>query len=350
MNKYELYVEVMKLAPYEEATEDYRGSLSVALKKFTDAVRSLDEEDRPANWDAKLKKMEDVVKKLKLIALNSYKGLPSTAYSQLSYMMGKQIPDDLAWKSVVERENFYRMRTFTDRRNGIEFKEMFHVPITMRRQVGTERYSIPGYPCLYLGKSSYVCWEEMGRPQMSSCWCSRLVNREQFEVLDLRLPSEKVFCNENEIARYMMLFPLIISCMIPMKGESCDVFKPEYLIPQLIMEWVIKNSKTGIYYTTTHYTSQTRKDFDYPRDKFDNLAIPIQSPLERDTENCPVLAGMFKITNPANDEIEALKHGRDIDGGNMDADQIEENYRTSPFGVLERYLCDEGEFGLHELN
>lgn len=120
MNKHELYVEIMKLAPYEEATEDYRGSLSDALQT----------------------------------------------------------------------------------------------------------------------------WEEMGRPQMSCCWCSRLVNREQFEVLGLRLPPEEVFC--GDVHRYMVLFPLIISCMIPMKGKSSDVFKPEYLIPQLILEWVIKNKKFGI--------------------------------------------------------------------------------------------------------
>ena len=31
-----------------------------------------------------------------------------------------------------------------------------------------------------------------------------------------------------------------------MKGKSSDVFKPEYLIPQLILEWVIKNKKFGI--------------------------------------------------------------------------------------------------------
>lgn len=347
MNKQELYLEVMKLAPYEEATSDYCKTLSDALQKFSEKVRELSEGDRLADWDAKLDEMDKAIAKLNLIAASCYQGIPSTAYRHLSYMMGRQIMSDLVWTHIETEENFFRMRTFADRRNGIEYKEMFHIPIKKRRLACTGRYSIPGYPCLYLGKSSYVCWEEMGRPQMSNCWCSRLKTRVAFDVLDLRLPLENVFC--DNIARYMVLFPLLISCMIPMKGENGDVFKPEYLIPQLIMEWVIKNDKTGIYYTTTHFTKQTRKDFDYPRDKFDNLAMPIKSPLDGDVENCPVLARMFKISNPANDEIEALKHGRDLEWVNLAEDQKVENFRTSSFGKLESYLCDEGEFELHEL-
>lgn len=346
MNRQELYNKFIKLAPFENATDDYRKSLSSALNKVSGVFSQLEDNDQPEHWTDILAKMKKVIEKLKLIALNSYKGLPSTAYTQLNYMMEKQIQDDLIWCNIPASQNFYRMRTIADRRNGIDYKEMFHIPITMRRVVGTERYSIPGYPCLYLGKSSYVCWEEMGRPLMSSCWCSRLQNTVELSVLDLRIPSKERFV--NDIAKYAIVAPLVIACMIPMKGKGSDVFKPEYLIPQLIMEWIIKKNKTGVYYTTTHLTSQTRKDFDYPEDKYDNLAMPIKKPLENGVKNCPELSRIFNITNPANQEIESLKHREGIAWIDADVDPKESRYDTSSFGFLEKYLCDEYE--LHRLD
>lgn len=218
----------------------------------------------------------------------------------------------------------------------------------MRRKVGTERYSVLGYPCLYLGNSSYVCWEEMNRPQMSNCWCSRLTNIKPLEILDLHVPSENEFC--GNISLYIVLMPLIIACMLPMMGKSTDVFKPEYLIPQLIMEWIIKNKKLGVYYTTSHLTAKTRKDFNYPDDKYNNIAIPIKSPLMDVAMNCPTLAQMFKITNPANYEIETLKYGEGLKWYNIDEDPVEENYKTSSFWTLESYLCDENKHKLHTLS
>ena len=346
MTRQELYNEFIKLAPFENATDDYRDSLSLALHNVSDVFTQLEDNEQPEIWADVLAKMKKVIKKLKLIALNSYKGLPSTAYTQLNYMMDKQIHDDLIWCNIPAQQNFYGMRTFPDRRNGIKFKEMFHIPITKRRVVGTERYSIPGYPCLYVGKSSYVCWEEMGRPLMSSCWCSRLQNIVEISVLDLRIPSEEIFC--NNISKYAIVAPLIIASMIPMKGKGSDVFKPEYLIPQLLMEWIIKKNKTGVYYTTTHLTRQTKMDFDYPEDKYDNLAIPIKMPLANGVENCPKLSKIFEITDPANQEIESLKHGNGIAMIDADVDPKVSRYDTSSFGFLEKYLCDDYE--LHKLN
>ena len=142
--------------------------------------------------------------------------------------------------------------------------------------------------------------------------------------------------------------PLIIASMIPMKGKGSDVFKPEYLIPQLLMEWIIKKNKTGVYYTTTHLTRQTKMDFDYPEDKYDNLAIPIKMPLANGVENCPKLSKIFEITDPANQEIESLKHGNGIAMIDADVDPKVSRYDTSSFGFLEKYLCDDYE--LHKLN
>lgn len=208
MDSHELYLEMEKLAPYEEATADYRASLSKALKEMKDQVSNLDEDERPDDWATIVGNMHSVMEKIKEIAKDAYKGLPSCAYNKLAFMMEKRVNNELKYSDVAINETFYRMRKIPDRRNGIEYTEMFHVPIIMRRQVSTERFSIPGYPCLYLGNSIYVCWEEMGRPVMNTCWCSRVKPREAFQVLDLRMPSEDDFC--TDLNRYLLILHRVV--------------------------------------------------------------------------------------------------------------------------------------------
>lgn len=68
------------------------------------------------------------------------------------------------------------------------------------------------------------------------------------------------------------------------------------------------------------------------------LAIPVKFPLAK-KKNCDVLAGMFEMTNPVNYEIELLKHGMNIDGGEFAVlDKQKENYRVSIFAEMETYL------------
>ena len=47
--------------------------------------------------------------------------------------------------------------------------EMFHIPYEKRNKIGNQRFSVTGLPCLYLGSSSYICWEELGRVDFSTC-------------------------------------------------------------------------------------------------------------------------------------------------------------------------------------
>lgn len=115
----------------------------------------------------------------------------------------------------------------------IEPKEMFHIPLDMRGIVKTQRYSTSGYPCLYLGESIYGCWEEMRRPPMIKCAVSRLECSLKLNIVDLSIPSEIDMTNPA----YQRLIPLIISCMVPVENHN-DTYKPEYIIPQLIIEWV----------------------------------------------------------------------------------------------------------------
>lgn len=106
MDKYEQYKQIIKLPPYEGGDDDYRETLSKALKKYFELMDDLDDVDRPANWDALKQKKGMIIDKINNIALNSYKGLPSTAYALLSYMFGKQINEDLICYTCIFHTHF----------------------------------------------------------------------------------------------------------------------------------------------------------------------------------------------------------------------------------------------------
>lgn len=125
------------------------------------------------------------------------------------------------------------------------------------------------------------------------------------------------------------------------------IYKPEYLIPQLLIEWIIKqaqktnknkriNEIIGVYYTSSHIN----QEFNYPLRKSDNVAIPVIDPLVKN-EYCPMLSKLFSITKPLNIEIEKLKHIK-IDCGTFDnkteQEQQIENYETSDLNYLEKRL------------
>ena len=64
----------------------------------------------------------------------------------------------------LHRPGFFRARKIS-RLTRPTRRDLFHVPFEEREKLASQRYSIPGVPCLYLGSSAYVCWEELGRPE-----------------------------------------------------------------------------------------------------------------------------------------------------------------------------------------
>lgn len=105
---------------------------------------------------------------------------------------------------------------------------------------------------------------------------SILVNTAEIKTLDLRIPTVDKW--NRDMTECLLLYPLILSCMIQVK-DSKDDFKPEYIIPQLIMEWLIVHNFHerlerrihGILYTSAH----KNEDFGYPIEKLENIAMPI---------------------------------------------------------------------------
>jgi len=112
--------------------------------------------------------------------------------------------------------------------------EMFHIPYDKRHLVGNQRFSLSGLPCLYLGGSSYICWEELGRTELNSTnYCGYSLG-EDVKMFDFLLPIEVT--NPHQIRRIV----LILACSLAASRDS--IFKPEYILSQSILHTLINRS------------------------------------------------------------------------------------------------------------
>ena len=242
--------------------------------------------------------------------------------------------------------SFYRMRTFEDKHK-CDIYELFHIPFDKLGQVKTQRYSTPGLPCLYLGKSLFGCWEELGQPALYSCMFSRLENTRVIELWDLRIPES--IDDEDDLKRFLTTMPLIVACSITVKNPD-DSFKPEYIIPQYLLESLLisrdrefKNTinTVGIKYRST----VENKNFKFPSSKYDNIAIPaIRGTNKRDDRLCK----LFKITEPTCEEYERIRYHKVITEDCTSHEDIY-TYKKSLFGKLESYISDIDSFPLLEI-
>lgn len=109
--------------------------------------------------------------------------------------------------------------------------EMFHIPYDKRHLVGNQRYSLSGLPCLYLGGSSYVCWEELGRKDFSTTNFCGYSLKENVKMFDFVLPV--TITESYQIGRVV----LILACSLAANRDS--LFKPEYILSQCVLHSLI---------------------------------------------------------------------------------------------------------------
>lgn len=339
---------------------DFRVVLKRELDNYVNLMKCMREEHILS--DANVEEVEHICKKINEIVKSLFQGLHSRAFKQLANLLGGQKNEPALGNSILtylfkaDEKPLYRMRKMDNRRDVI-YTDLFHIPLNKRGIVNTNRFSAPGYPCLYLGTSIYACWEELGRPSMSQSMVARLSNNVDLCLLDLRIPTQQQF--SAHIIDYVRAYPLIIACSVKVK-DSNALFKPEYSIPQLLMEYIINNNVnhkvedriSGIYYTSVFKNN----DFGYGIDKLENIVVPVQSPLTS-KKYCRKLCQMFSLSKPTCDEIEQIKSGGyatfeyDSENSILNIHQggMVEGYEYSSFGYLEKRLNDENLFPLYPI-
>ncbi len=249
--------------------------------------------------------------------------------------------------------------------------EMFHPPAYLRHMLSDQRYSIRGLPCIYLANSSYVCWEELGRPDIREFWVSRFeLDRKVLPILYLN-PTSRYLTGaykfaqrsnmipasmlENLIPQFLLKWPLQMVTSVKVAKQYVNAnFKPEYIIPQFLMEWVRNNKKfRGICYPTTKNTIADN----FIAGDMVNYAIPAGE--IRGEGFCKYMSEHLRMTSPVSVKLmemlqiktdisnleKAMKPnaGEDFDDfpGDFDlttSSDIRQPYANTLFGTLEAYL------------
>lgn len=167
-----------------------------------------------------------------------------------------------------------------------DYKEMYHIPLDKRDLVGTERFSVPGIPCFYMGASIYDIWLEMGRPPYSDFNVSAIKLTEsgkKLQILNLTatpyllLGVNNIVGNVHEIEKNISLvrallriYPLVIATSIRNKKPR-GKFRTDYIVSHLIMMSIKDLGIDGV-----AYLSKRIENFgeDYAMPQLVNIALP----------------------------------------------------------------------------
>lgn len=233
-----------------------------------------------------------------------YKGNLSKAKLEIEKMISEYIKrDSYIVSSINSSPAFYGFLThnlkmtptFFRTRSGKERfsqKDLLPIPMNMRERIPTNRFSVPGIPCLYLGSSSYCCWLELDKP-----------SDDIFNVAAIKVDGDKKIFNMafdgatlNEISMYAQadtkktinlrenfiqiaeemieLWPLVCATSFS-NNNSTPSFRSEYIISQIIMEIIGEKEEIyGIAYLSKKVTNKVASGV-FPFAV--NLAIPMSS-------------------------------------------------------------------------
>lgn len=224
-------------------------------------------------------------------------------------------------------EHFFRIRAVDERSQAIESNpdELFHIPMSKRAYSSNERFSLAGFPCLYLSTMLPLAWQECNYPkkyyysEYQYLWDvdqNGKVNVDKevkllalYSPIELKTLGYTVKYNHFEIwnevvGRYLKMYPLILACsFINQSGNT--PYKQEYIIPQMLMQWVKRNSDVvkGI-----EYFSCVDMSFDNSKWCANNIVLPAFAPYENGVSQ--LLKEKFTWTKPKFHEIPIISKSK----------------------------------------
>lgn len=262
-------------------------------------------------------------------------GFPAKSFAvfETAMQLLSQTPLRVYQKSVFEMfddSNSYNLNLFRAVKVGDNKPyprcRVFHTPYNLRSKVSTNRYSIAGYPSLYLGTSLELCCKEINVDPNKELTIASLFKLERsieytntnVRVIELGLKPQDFLNlrNNNETHRryisndlikdcnvrsaFLLWYPLIAACSFIRTNKS-DPFAAEYIIPQLLMQWVRSeidqsgygdyDQLIGIRYFSCASVRASDMGFNY--------VFPTSGQrLSSELPFCSVLSRAFRLTKP----------------------------------------------------
>ncbi|MBR1833362.1 MAG: hypothetical protein IJ784_13190 [Ruminiclostridium sp.] len=278
----------------------------------------------------------EIISGLIIKSLQHYlNGFPHQAFCEFEMAMEILIdtPLKIYQKSVTEQFenpkndddlNLYRVVRVNDNKPYTRSR-VFHTPYNLRSKVSTSRYSIAGYPSLYLSTSLKLCCEELHLNPLVDYALTSLFRFERtieysnvnISVIELGIKPQdflnRDFLNESSEryryinhrminskdfrSAYLLWYPLIAACSF-IRVNKNDPFAAEYIIPQLLMQWIRTKIKIndeldqlmGIRYFSCASIRASEMGFNY--------VFPTSGKQKTNSQYCDVLSKAFKLTKP----------------------------------------------------
>lgn len=346
MNVEQFYKLIKDILQIEREGKSFPTHLETLLGAYLEAYRDIDDscfKDGAEGKFALMAKIEDFCGKItECLDLYSHAKLDDCIEKMCEILSHESF---CAYR-VGKGSTWYRSRIVEGRERVLKAKKMFHVPFELVRKIGNNRFSISGYPCLYLSNTIWACWEEMKEPAMED-FCTSLVKpTRDIELLDLRFPNTQY---DQVFEDVLYTLPLIIACSVEVEYPD-DPFKPEYVMPQIVMLALVNHER----FEGCSFTSTKKIDnFDWPDDLLCNIAMPVKCVNESGL--CPKLSDSFLISDSINYKYEVLKCKvfsarvsskasiTEMFGGPHVEPTPYEDYEGSIFGQLEKVLKEDYE-------
>lgn len=341
--------------PKDRSQGDFEAFVDQIFMNYLRVIGELDGND-PISQELKLEQpaVEKLCTKIR-DAVGAYLvGFPHKAFHHLTQGIQavRHRLDELASNPTIsdDMQRLYRIRLGTLEVFGR--KDLFHLPFELRHKVQTQRYSIPGLPSLYLGGSLWVCWEELGRPDFHTMQLTRFRAVGPVKVIDLgyRPLLNAVMIRQggaecladtgvvNMIISQAVCWPLIAACSIKVLNSNSP-FVPEYVVPQLVLQWLRSESDCdGLRYFTTKITPPIDAIFEMM-----NYVFPVQR--KASTGYCSILRGKFELSAPIPwpmlQQASSLGHFTHVGTWRMPlVEGVSVGYQTTDFGRSEARLED----------
>lgn len=302
--------------------------LDTYIKELSDYQENT-EDDRPNQIYVDLSDIHSICSNLIRCLQEYHNGFPARAFSAMKQIMERLIETPLEiyqktgplWPLEEDRLYLYRTRTVN---SGTTFKRenIFHVPTSARSMISTCRYSIAGYPSLYLSTSIDLALEETSANPAQTIISRFKLDRAQpeinIQVLELGIKPQdfnptglqreynlRLFGEHGQQSRsslyldqsyvrstYLRWYPLIAACSFIRANKSAP-FASEYIIPQLLMQWIRtqckRNHLVGLRYFSCASARASDMGFDY--------VFPVSNG-KCEGGYCSVLRDSFSLTEP----------------------------------------------------
>ncbi len=246
-----------------------------------------------------------------------FKGLPSEAVAVFEKRMINNdrhlfnlIPQ-LSVKSAlfrVRKDNEHELK---------KGRELFHVPFDQRIHCGSYRYSILGYPSLYLAHRLSISKLETDIQDNDTYYSACFKPRRELRFIDLALT--KSFDAIWERYSLIVFYPLIMACGLKVRSPKAS-YKPEYALPQVMAQVFrlhdYRDTFDGFSYVSTKVTNP-----DYMDINMRNYVLWIKG-ADKEKGYSESLADIFTVSGPIKCR------------GNQPTEKIENELLTSTFSPV----------------